>query len=206
MCWDGASPSQPYHGGVRLIRDILRPYILFMRRNALRPLWVILALLLLVEAWLWDHLEPIVARVVNFVPWRKLKIAVARWIEDLPPYAALVVFVVPFVVVLPMKFLGLYFITTGNWFGTVATLSLAKLLGLGVTAFVFDATRDKLLQISWFRRMYDWVMWARYWAYAQTAPIRARIRKLLWMLRPERARRTFRQLIRLRRSYRNRPA
>jgi hypothetical protein len=45
-----------------------------MRRNALRPLWVILALLLLVEAWLWDHLEPIVARVVNFVPWRKFKI------------------------------------------------------------------------------------------------------------------------------------
>jgi hypothetical protein len=114
----------------------------------LRPLWVILALLLLVEAWLWDHLEPIVARVVNFVPWRKLKVAVARWVDGLPPYAALVVFVVPFIVVLPMKFLGLYFIATGNWFGTVATLSLAKLLGLGVTAFVFDATRDKLLQIS----------------------------------------------------------
>jgi hypothetical protein len=119
-----------------------------MRRNALRPLWVILALLLLVEAWLWDHLEPIVARLVNLVPWRRLKIAVARWIEDLPPYAALVVFVVPFIVVLPAKFLGLYFIATGNWFGTVATLSLAKLVGLGVTAFVFDATRHKLLQIS----------------------------------------------------------
>src|SRR4029453_17269675 len=146
-----------------------------MRRNMLRPLWVILALLLLVEAWLWDHLEPIVARVVNFVPWRKLKVAVARRVDDLPPYAALVVFVVPFIVVLPMKFLGLYFIATGNWFGTVATLSLAKLLGLGVTAFVFDATRDKLLQISWFRRMYDWVMWARDWAYAQPEPIRARL-------------------------------
>jgi hypothetical protein len=172
----------------------------------LRPLWVILALLLLVEAWLWDQLEPIVARVVHFVPWRKLKVAVARRVDDLPPYAALVVFVVPFIVVLPMKFLGLYFIATGNWFGTVATLSLAKLLGLGVTAFVFDATRDKLLQISWFRRMCDWVMWARDWAYAQTEPIRARIRKLLWMLRPERARRTFRRLMRLRRSYRNRPA
>jgi hypothetical protein len=177
-----------------------------MRRNALRPLWVLLALLLLVEAWLWDHLEPIVARVVNLVPWRKLKIAVARWVEDLPPYAALVVFVVPFVVVLPVKFLGLYFIATGNWFGTVATLSLAKLVGLGVTAFVFDATRHKLLQISWFRRMYAWVMRARDWAYAQTEPIRARIRRLLWMFRPERARRTFRRLMRLRRSYRNRPA
>ena len=188
------------------MRDILRAYTLFMRRNALRPLWVILALLLLVEAWLWDHLEPIVARVVNLVPWHKLKIAVALWIEDLPPYAALVVFVVPFVVVLPVKFLGLYFIAAGYWLGSITTLLLAKLLGLGVTAFVFDATRHKLLQISWFQRMYDWVMWARDWAYAQTDPIRVRIRKLLWMLRPERARRTFRRLMRLRRSYRNRPA
>ena len=69
----------PWHrtrGRIRLIRDILRAYIRLMRRNALRPLWVILALLLLVEAWLWDHLEPIVARVVNLVPWRRLKIAV----------------------------------------------------------------------------------------------------------------------------------
>ena len=76
-----------------------------MRRKAFRPLWVILALLLLVEAWLWDHLEPVVARVVNLVPWGKIKIAVGRWIEDLPPYAALVVFVIPLIVVLPVKFL-----------------------------------------------------------------------------------------------------
>ena len=88
-----------------------------MRRNAFRPLWVILALLLLLEAWLWDHLEPIVARVVNFIPWGKVKIAVARWVENLPPYVALIVFVIPLIVVLPVKFLEVYFIATGNWFG-----------------------------------------------------------------------------------------
>jgi hypothetical protein len=48
---------------------------------------------------------------------------------------------------MPVKFLEVYFIATGNWFGTIVTLVLAKLLGLGVTAFVVDATRDKLLQI-----------------------------------------------------------
>jgi hypothetical protein len=176
-----------------------------MRRKAFRPLWVILALLLLLEAWLWDHLEPIVARVVNLVPWGRIKIAVARWIEDLPPYAALFVFVIPLIVVLPVKFLEVYFIATANLLGTIVTLVLAKLLGLGVTAFVFDATRDKLLQIPWFRQMYDWVMWARDWAYMQTEPIRLRIRKIVWMFRPDRAGRTFRRLMRLRRSY-NRPA
>src|SRR5262249_16248746 len=130
---------------------------------------------------------------------------VARWIEDLPPYAALVVFIVPLLVVLPVKFLEVYCIATGNWFGAVVTLVLAKLLGLGVTAFAFDATRDKLLQIPWFLRLYDWVIWARDWAYAQTHPIPAPIRKIPCMFKPDRARRPFRRLIRLRRSY-NRPA
>ncbi len=124
-----------------------------MRRNFFRPLWVILALLLLLEAWLWDHLEPIVARVVNVVPWGRVKTVLARLIEKLPPYASLIVFIIPVIVVLlPLKFLEVYFIATHNWIGAIVVLVFAKLLGLGVTAFVFDVTRGKLLQIAWFRR------------------------------------------------------
>jgi len=177
-----------------------------MRRNAFRPFWVILALLLLLEAWLWDHLEPIVARIVNLVPWGRVKIVLARLIDRLPPYAALVVFIIPVMVLVPLKFLEVYFLAIGNWIGAVVVLILAKLLGLGVTAFVFDVTREKLLQIPWFQRMYDWFMWARDWARTQTEPIRARIRKIIWLLRPERAARALRRLARLRRSYRNRAA
>jgi hypothetical protein len=176
-----------------------------MRRNIFRPLWVILALLLLLEAWLWDHLEPVVARVVNVIPWGKVRSSLARLLEKLPPYAALVVFIVPVIILMPLKFLEVYFIATRNWFGAVVVLVFAKLLGLGVTAFVFDVTRDKLLQIAWFRRMYDWFIWARDWARTQTEPIRARIRKIVWLFMPERAARSLRRLIRLRRSYK-RPA
>jgi hypothetical protein len=176
-----------------------------MRRNIFRPLWVILALLLLLEAWLWDHLEPVVARVVNVIPWGKVRTSIAPLLDKLPPYVALVVFIVPVIVLLPLKFLEVYFIATGNWFGAIVALIFAKLLGLGVTAFVFDVTRDKLLQIVWFRRMYDWFIWARDWARTQTEPIRARIRKIVWLFMPDRAARSLRRLIRLRRSY-NRPA
>jgi hypothetical protein len=164
-----------------------------MRRNLFRPLWVILALLLLLEAWLWDHLEPLVARIVNVIPWGRVKTVLARQIENLPPYAS------------PLKFLEVYFLATANWFAAIVVLVLAKLVGLGVTAFVFDVTRSKLLQIAWFRRMYDWFLWARDWSRTQTEPIRARIRKIFWLFMPERAGRTFRRLMRLRRSY-NRPA
>ena len=40
----------------------------------------------------------------------------------------------------------------------MAVLALAKVVSIGVTAFIFDLTRPKLLQLAWFRRLYDRVM------------------------------------------------
>ncbi len=178
-----------------------------MRRYLLRPLYIVLALLFLLEAWLWDHLEPLVARVVNLVPWGALKVKLARLIADLPPWATLIVFVIPFIVLLPLKFLEVYFLTKRNWLAAGFVLIVAKLLGLGVTAFVFDVTRDKLLQMAWFRRMYEWVLWLRVWAHDITEPVRERVRQLTWLLKPQRAGRFLRRLMRLRRSaYRKRAA
>ena len=134
-------------------------------RRWLRPLWVVLALLFLLEAWLWDHLEPIVARAVNLLPWGRVKLWLKRLIEDLPPWAALAVFIIPFIVLLPLKFLEVFFLAKRQWLAAGLVLIVAKLLGLGITAFVFDATRTKLLQMAWFARMFDWFMWARDWAH-----------------------------------------
>ena len=176
-------------------------------RRMLRPLWVTLALLFLLEAWLWDHLEPLVARVVNLVPWGRFKDWLRRAIADLPPWAALFVFIIPFIILFPLKFLEVYFIAKRQWFAAGLVLVLAKLLGLGVTAFVFDATREKLLQMAWFQRLYDWLIWARDWARAQTEPVRARLRQLIWLMKPHRAGRFLRRLLWLRRrAYRNKPA
>ncbi len=159
-----------------------------------------LALLFLLEAWLWDHLEPLVARVVGLFPWCRLKDWIKRTIESLPPWAALGVFIVPFVVLLPLKFLEVFFLAKRQWIAAGLVLLAAKLLGLGVTAFVFDATRDKLLQMAWFARMYDWFMWARDWAHEMTEPVRERLRQLTWLLKPQRAGRFLRRLMRLRRN------
>jgi hypothetical protein len=178
-----------------------------MRRHLLRPLWIVLALLFLAEAWLWDHLEPIVARIVNVIPWGKLKEKLVRLIEDLPPWAALVVFVIPFIVLLPLKFLEVYFLAKRAWLAAIIVLVFAKLLGLGVTAFVFDVTRDKLLQMAWFRPLYEWVLELRQWAHTITEPVRERVRQLAWLLKPQRAGRFLRHFMRLRRNaYRRRAA
>jgi ABC-type transport system involved in cytochrome bd biosynthesis fused ATPase/permease subunit len=178
-----------------------------MRRRPLHRLWIVLALLFLAEAWLWDHLEPIVARVVNLFPWGKLKEKLAQLIENLPPWATLFVFVVPFIVMLPLKFLEVYFLATRNWLGAIGVIIFVKLVGLGVTAFIFDVTRDKLMQMAWFRRMYDWVIGLRDWAHTITEPVRERVRQLTWLLKPQRAGRFLRRFMHLRRNAnRNRTA
>ena len=77
-------------------------------RRALKPLWVLLALVFLFEAWLWEHLRPLVAWVVDLVAWNRLKARVAAAIEHLPPYPTLLVFLVPVILLFPLKLLGLW--------------------------------------------------------------------------------------------------
>jgi hypothetical protein len=146
-----------------------------MRRKPENPFWVFLALIFLLEAWLWDHLAPLVRAVVNIFPWKSFKAQLKRLFNRLPPWVALIVFALPLVAVAPIKFLEVWFLAHGSWIGVVVTLVLAKLIGLGVTAFIFDVTRQKLLQLAWFRRLYDYVMWLRDWAHAMADPIMHRI-------------------------------
>ena len=42
-------------------------------RRLLKPLWILLALVFLFEAWLWEHLRPLVAWVVERIAWDRLK-------------------------------------------------------------------------------------------------------------------------------------
>ena len=86
-----------------------------MKRLA-RPFWVALALLFLLEVWLWDSLQPVVGRIVNVIPWGKIKPAFIRWVDRLSPRATLVVFAIPFIVLLPVKFLELWLLAMAGYF------------------------------------------------------------------------------------------
>ena len=177
-----------------------------MMRRLFRPFLVLLAILFLIEAWLWDHLKPIVAAIVGIFPWDRLKLRLRTVIERLPPWAVLIVFVIPFLILLPVKFLEFWFIAHRQWFWAGVTLVAAKLVGLGVTAFIFEVTRDKLLQMDWFRRLYEWVMWLRDWAHALVDPIKERIKRLLRLFAPARSGRALRLFRRIRARMHRQPA
>ena len=183
-------------------------------RRLLKPLWILLALLFLFEAWLWEHLRPIVGFIVDHIRWDVLKARVAQWIERLPPTATFLVFLVPVLLLLPLKLVGVWMLAHGSWLGAMATLALAKVVSMGLMAFIFDVTRPKLLQLAWFRWFYQHVMtWLEKahalidplkaelhaWMKRQLGPVLRRIRSLFWLMRPKRAGRFVRRIMWLRR-------
>src|SRR5712671_5214483 len=142
-----------------------------MLRRLFQPFWVLLAVIFLIEAWLWDHLEPIVARVVAWIPLREFKQWLAERVDTLSPAMTLIVFIVPVIPLFPLKLVGLWLLTHEYWLSAIVTIILAKLLGVGVTAFIFDVTRPKLLEMAWFEATYDFIMTLRAKAVALVNPI-----------------------------------
>jgi hypothetical protein len=150
-----------------------------MLRRILQPLWVLLALIFLIEAWLWDHLEPIVARVVAWIPLRAFKVWLADRVDTLSPAMTLIVFIVPVIPLFPLKLVGLWLLANEYWVSAVLILVFAKFLGVGVAAFIFDVTRPKLLQMAWFEKLYGWVMMLRAKAHAIIDPVKLRIKEAI---------------------------
>jgi hypothetical protein len=150
-----------------------------MMRRLLQPLWVLLAIVFLIEAWLWDHLEPVVARIVARIPFHAFKRWVAERVDTLSPTMTLIVFFVPIIPLFPLKLVGLWLLANEYWLSAIVTIVFAKFLGLGVMAFVFDVTRSKLLQLNWFRKVYDLVNDLRARAKALVDPVKLRIREIL---------------------------
>jgi hypothetical protein len=150
-----------------------------MLRRLLQPFWILLAIIFLIEAWLWDHLEPIVARVVAALPLRAFKTWLAERVDSLSPAMTLIVFVVPVIPLFPLKLVGFWLLMHDYWTSAVFTILFAKFLGVGVTAFVFDVTRSKLLEMPWFERLYDFIMALRAKAKAMVEPVKTRIVELM---------------------------
>ena len=146
-----------------------------MLRRLLQPVWVLLAVIFLIEAWLWDHLEPIVAWVVAKIPLQTFKLWLAERVDTLSPAMTLIVFVVPVIPLFPLKMAGVWLLMHEYWLSAVFTILFAKLLGVGITAFVFDVTRPKLLEMGWFEKLYEFVLAMRAKAKALVDPIRRRI-------------------------------
>jgi hypothetical protein len=118
------------------------------RSPLLAPLIYLAALLLLIEEWFWDTGMYLGSLVVGWPPLKALE----TWLRGLPPYPALCVFVLPTLLLFPIKLLALFAIASGHVVSGVCVIVVAKLGGAALLARVYLLTRASLLTLPWFAR------------------------------------------------------
>ncbi|OON61067.1 hypothetical protein B0920_19255 [Massilia sp. KIM] len=118
------------------------------RSRPLAPLVHLAALVLLAEAWTWEVGARWAAALAAWPPLRRLEEHVSR----LPAWAALTAFLLPGLLLLPVKLLALLAIGHGHAGAGIAGFVAAKLGGAAVVARIYLLTRPTLLGVGWFAR------------------------------------------------------
>jgi hypothetical protein len=117
---------------------------------------LVIALILLFEEWGWEPLARAMARLARWRVWAWAE----GWIQALPAWGALLVFLLPMLVLLPVKLLALFLFGSGHKAWGLILLLAAKLLGTAVVARLFHLTQGQLMQFAWFAAFYPrWKAW-----------------------------------------------
>lgn len=141
-----------------------------------RTLLTILAIAFLIETWIWDSFAALGHWIADRIPFAAFKAAVERLVARLPASVALCLFVIPAFVIFPFKIGGLWLIAHGQIIAGGLVFIAAKFAGVGAAAFLFELTRDKLMTMEWFAKLYRLVMGWRAWAHRLVDPYMAEIR------------------------------
>lgn len=151
-------------------------------RRLLRSLLTIpVALWIFLEEWVWVW-------VLAATEWLA-KLAPVRWLESkigkLPPYPAMVAFLIPAAVLLPFKIGALWLIANGHGVLGVQVFIIAKLVGTALLARIFSLTKDALLTIGWFAKAYfKFIAWKqRLYAYVRSLPSYQRMHQAMHNLK-----------------------
>jgi hypothetical protein len=125
-----------------------------------RLLLSFLAVILLVEEWLWDMLAALGNRLVV---WLHLAVF-ERWLAEASPVVAMAAFVLPIALIVPVEFVALLLISHGQLDQGFALLIAGKLFATLLASRMFAITRHQLLTFAWFSALYStvtrWLDWA----------------------------------------------
>ena len=167
---------------VRVAGPAVRAFWSVARPVLKRGLEFLLALVIVFEEWGWRPLAELLGYLARWRPWAVLESLIVR----LPPYAALVVFALPTLLLLPLKFLALFLIGNGQVVLATLLFIAAKVVATAAVARLFMLTQPALMQIGWFAYGYDTVM---PWKQALTDRVHASWAWRVGRIAKERARR-----------------
>ena len=122
--------------------------------------FLLAAIYFLVDAVLWTVAKPIARWLADHLIFDSLR----AWIVSLRPYPTLALFVVPVIVLEPVKPLAAYLTATGHILSGLTVFVFGEILKLVLIERLFRVSRDKLMSIpvfAWgydkFRRAQNWV-------------------------------------------------
>jgi hypothetical protein len=131
------------------LNRILKPFV-----------FLVAAIYFLVDALFLTLARPIARRLADLWIFDRLR----TWIVSLRPYPTLALFMVPVLVLEPVKPVAAYLTATGHIVGGLTVLLVGELLKLVLIERLFSISRDKLMSIAAFAWSYDKLCQARAWA------------------------------------------
>jgi hypothetical protein len=147
-------------------------------RRCLAAIWgpirfvllALFALVIFIEEWGWRPLVAIVARLARWPPIAALEALIRR----APPRLALALFLVPAVLLVPVKIGALWLIHQGRATLGITVIVVAKLLGTALVGRLFILVETQLMAFAWFARCVGW------WRATRDLVVAALRRSLLW--------------------------
>jgi hypothetical protein len=109
------------------------------------------AIYFLVDAVFFTLFKPLLRRLADYWVFESLR----AWIVSLRPYPTLALFIVPVILLEPVKPVAAYLTATGHIVGGLVVLIVGELLKLLLIERLFSVSRDKLMSIPVFAWCYD---------------------------------------------------
>ena len=165
--------------------DAMKPALRKVKRVVLSPFIWLAAAVFLIEEAIWDWTAALMARLGAI----RAVHAVEKHIASLRPRWAFLAFILPSLIFIPAKLLGVEAIAAGHWVLGSGVFLFAKVAGFALFSRIFNLTRPTLMQLGWFARVYTWIMGYRNRIHAYLdgwqayQRVRQRIRALLQGIR-----------------------
>ena len=137
-----------------------------MWRILIRLIQLPLALILMFYEWGWQSLAHAFDLLAKLPLWRAIENAIRR----LPPWAAMVLFLLPSGALVPIKLGALWLIAQGHEIAGVVVILVAKIVGTAVVARLFSLTQSALLRMHWFAVFYNCIVATRISCKVAAAP------------------------------------
>lgn len=135
------------------------------------------AAIVFVEEVLLHYLGVAMAAFGRWPPVARLE----RWLAGLPPWAALLAFVAPSTLVLPVKLAAVFFALHTRFGLAAASIALGKVLATALVARLYQVLRPTLVTMPWFLASETWLFtWRdRLYGFVRALPVWQKTKALM---------------------------